>query len=97
MPTTNMIEWTASAGRIHANGEVFNIKGANWFGTEGQHAMLYGLEKHGLDYYLEFLAANKFNSLRRHLGAAEGAQRARAIGGGGRAARRRRRRGRRRR
>ena len=42
-----MIEWTASAGRIHANGEVFNIKGANWFGTEGQHAMLYGLEKHG--------------------------------------------------
>ena len=64
MPTTNMIEWTASAGRIHANGEVFNIKGANWFGTEGQHAMLYGLEKHGLDYYLKFLAANKFNSLR---------------------------------
>ena len=62
--TTNMIEWTASAGRIHANGEVFNIKGANWFGTEGQHAMLYGLEKHGLDYYLKFLAANKFNSLR---------------------------------
>ena len=58
MPTTNMIEWTASAGRIHANGEVFNIKGANWFGTEGQHAMLYGLEKHGLDYYLKFLAAN---------------------------------------
>ena len=64
MPSTEMIEWTASAGRIHANGEVFNIKGANWFGTEGQHAMLYGLEKHGLDYYLEFLAANKFNSLR---------------------------------
>ena len=64
MPATEMIEWTASAGRIHANGEVFNIKGANWFGTEGQHAMLYGLEKHGLDYYLEFLAANKFNSLR---------------------------------
>ena len=63
--STGMIEWTASAGRIHANGEVFNIKGANWFGTEGQHAMLYGLEKHGLDYYLEFLAANKFNSLRR--------------------------------
>ena len=47
MPSTEMIEWTASAGRIHANGEVFNIKGANWFGTEGQHAMLYGLEKHG--------------------------------------------------
>ncbi len=44
--STGMIEWTASAGRIHANGEVFNIKGANWFGTEGQHAMLYGLEKH---------------------------------------------------
>ena len=51
MPATEMIEWTASAGRIHANGEVFNIKGANWFGTEGQHAMLYGLEKHGLDYW----------------------------------------------
>ena len=64
MPATEMIEWTASAGRIHANGEIFHIKGANWFGTEGQHAMLYGLEKHGLDYYLEFLAANKFNSLR---------------------------------
>ena len=26
--STGMIEWTASAGRIHANGEVFNIKGA---------------------------------------------------------------------
>ena len=44
-------------GLLYANGERLNIKGVNWFGTEGQHAMLYGLEKHGLDYYLEFLAA----------------------------------------
>mmetsp|Transcript_61590 Transcript_61590/g.102477 ORF Transcript_61590/g.102477 Transcript_61590/m.102477 type:complete len:601 (-) Transcript_61590:127-1929(-) len=46
------------------DGAIIHIKGVNWFGTEGQHAMLYGLEYRGLDEFLEFLAANKFNALR---------------------------------
>ena len=60
-----MIDFYAPGdGTLRANGRELHIKGANWFGTEGQHAVLYGLEKRSLDDLLAFLAANGFNALR---------------------------------
>ena len=53
--------WRRHAARERAG---LHIKGANWFGTEEQHAVLYGLEKRSLDDLLAFLAANGFNALR---------------------------------
>ena len=52
-----MIDFHAPGdGTLRANGKVLKIKGANWFGTEGQHGLPYGLEERGLDEYLKFLA-----------------------------------------
>mmetsp|Transcript_34602 Transcript_34602/g.76054 ORF Transcript_34602/g.76054 Transcript_34602/m.76054 type:complete len:653 (-) Transcript_34602:916-2874(-) len=45
-------------------GDLVVIKGFNWFGTEGQHAMLYGLEERSLDEYFAFAASNGFNAMR---------------------------------
>ena len=52
-------------GKLHANGERFHVKGANWFGSEGflNHAP-YGLHRHSVSWYMSFLAKNKFNALR---------------------------------
>ena len=60
-----MIDFHAPGdGTLRADGRVLKVKGANWFGTEGQHGVLYGLEERGLDDYLAFLASEGFNALR---------------------------------
>ena len=47
------------------NGEIgLNIRGVNWRGTEEGPYPPTGLDKHDLDWYLDFLAANGINAIR---------------------------------
>jgi endoglucanase len=58
------IEFSSHDERLWANGQEFRIKGVNWFGSEERHGVPYGLNEHPIDYYMDFLKANGFNSLR---------------------------------
>ena len=54
----------ARDGMLHANGEVFHIKGINWYGTEGRQMMLEGLREKPIDRLFDFLVQNEFNAMR---------------------------------
>jgi len=56
--------YAAGDGTLRADNKVLKLKGANWFGTEGQHGLPYGLEERGVDEYLGFLEQEGFNALR---------------------------------
>lgn len=54
----------AGDGKLHANGDVFHIKGINWYGTEGKQMMLEGASVRPIGSLLDFLASNQFNAMR---------------------------------
>ena len=58
------IAFKAEAGHIHANGQKFAIKGANWFGSEDRNGPPQGLDEHGIPWYLAFLRSHGFNAVR---------------------------------
>ena len=54
----------ARDGKLHANGQVFHIKGINWYGTEGKQMMLEGLHVKPIDRLFDFLVEHEFNAMR---------------------------------
>jgi aryl-phospho-beta-D-glucosidase BglC (GH1 family) len=54
----------AHNGKIYANGERLDIKGVNWFGSEGRSGPPLGLDKHKIAWYMDFLRQHKFNAIR---------------------------------
>lgn len=69
-PTANLkppIDFHSKDGQLYANGELFIIKGANWYGAEGPGDLPEGLSgqfAHSMDHYMQLLADAKFNALR---------------------------------
>ena len=51
-------------GTLRANGKVFHVRGANWFGSEGRAGPPGGLQMHSVEYYLAFLRLHGFNAIR---------------------------------
>jgi hypothetical protein len=51
-------------GKLYADGELFNVKGINWYGSEGRTGAPSGMHKHPIDFYMKFLAEHKFNAIR---------------------------------
>ncbi|KAL3915782.1 MAG: hypothetical protein SGPRY_007084, partial [Prymnesium sp.] len=49
---------------VHFDGSAIHLKGVSWFGLEGTGKVPDGLWVNSLDFYLDFLAENKFNALR---------------------------------
>lgn len=49
---------------MHFDGSAIHLKGVSWFGLEGTGKVPDGLWVNSLDFYLDFLAENKFNALR---------------------------------
>lgn len=49
---------------LYANGLPFHIKGVNWIGSENRAGPPLGLDVHDLAWYMQWLKAHKFNSLR---------------------------------
>ena len=43
---TDPIDFVAQDGKIYANGEAFDIKGINWWGSESRNGPPAGLNKH---------------------------------------------------
>lgn len=56
--------WTSEKGNVLLNGQVFHVKGANWFGLETGGANLLGLQRMALTDMLDWLAKEDFNALR---------------------------------
>ena len=54
----------AKDGMLHANGDVFHVKGINWYGTEGKQMMLEGLHVKPIDRIFDFLVEHEFNAMR---------------------------------
>ena len=52
-------------GKLYGDGKPFLLKGINWFGSEHKldHPP-FGLDRHSLDYYMKWLAQEKFNAVR---------------------------------
>ena len=59
-----VFEFEARGGKIYANGELFSIKGVNWFGSEAFNGPPGGLDKHSVGWYLDFLERHEFNAIR---------------------------------
>ena len=51
-------------GQLYANDAIFNLKGANWFGSEGRAGPPLGLDKHSISWYMEWLKEHNFNAVR---------------------------------
>ena len=60
----NNIEWTSFNNQIYLNGERFNMKGLSWFGFETVNGNLYGLDKHSMEWYFEWMVDKGFNAIR---------------------------------
>ena len=61
------IDFHSEHGQLYANGELFIIKGANWYGAEGPGDLPEGLSgqfAHSMDHYMQLLADAKFNAVR---------------------------------
>lgn len=56
--------WTSEDGNVLLNGQVFHIKGANWFGLETAGANLLGLPRISMGDMLDWLVKEDFNALR---------------------------------
>ena len=61
---TDPIDFVALDGKIYANGEAFDIKGINWWGSESRNGPPAGLNKHSIGWYFDLLAFNGFNAIR---------------------------------
>jgi aryl-phospho-beta-D-glucosidase BglC (GH1 family) len=51
-------------GRLYANGQPFDVKGINWFGSETEMTVPGGLRERKLGELLDFVACEGFNALR---------------------------------
>lgn len=58
------VEWTSENGNVLLNGQIFHIKGVNWFGLETPGAKLLGLNQRSMGDLLDWLQAEGFNALR---------------------------------
>ena len=58
------IDFVAKHGRIYANGQLFDLKGVNWFGSESRVGPPGGLNHHTIGWYVDFLARHHFNAIR---------------------------------
>ena len=63
-PISVPIEFLATNNSIFANGQVFTIKGLNWFGFENADGVLGGLGYQPLSMLMEWIKAQGFNSIR---------------------------------
>ena len=58
------IHFEGREGILFGNGEPFDIKGVNWFGSENRAGPPLGLDKHEIAWYMKWLKDNKFNAIR---------------------------------
>eukprot|EP00965_Chrysotila_dentata_P046444 1543358-Pleurochrysis_carterae.AAC.7 len=58
------IVFDAVDGELRANGEPFIVRGLNWFGSEGELGVPYGLKERASEDLLDFVARSGFNALR---------------------------------
>ena len=58
------IVWTSFNNQLYLNGERFNMKGLSWFGFETGLDTLYGLDKHNMDWYFQWMVDRGFNAIR---------------------------------
>jgi len=58
------IKWRSWGNQIYLNGNRFNMKGLSWFGFETSNWNLYGLDKHDVDWYLDWMKDRDFNAIR---------------------------------
>lgn len=56
--------FTAVAGQLRMAETPVKLKGANWFGAEGEGRAPDGLWTHNITFYLDFLVRNGFNAVR---------------------------------
>ena len=61
---TDPIDFVAYNKMLYANGEPFDLKGVNWFGSESRTGPPSGLARHSLGFYLDFLQFHGFNAIR---------------------------------
>eukprot|EP01084_Bolivina_argentea_P232315 391575_1 len=61
---SDSMQWRSYNNQIYLNGNRFNMKGLSWFGFETSNYNLYGLDKHSLDWYLDWIVNNDFNAIR---------------------------------
>jgi endoglucanase len=58
------IEFVSDGGVLYADCEPFIFKGINWFGSEDASRVVQGLHDHPMDFYMDFIARNRFNAIR---------------------------------
>jgi endoglucanase len=58
------LEFSGFAGLLVASGRTFTFKGITWPGAETPVAVPHGLTENSMDYYFDFLHAEKFNVVR---------------------------------
>jgi len=58
------LEFVSDGGVLYADCVPFIFKGINWFGSEDAGRVVQGLHEHTMDFYMKFLASNKFNAIR---------------------------------
>lgn len=61
---TGLPDFTAVGPSVRLAGTELQLKGASWFGAEGQGRVPDGLWRHGIDFYLSFLVEHGFNAVR---------------------------------
>mmetsp|Transcript_57956 Transcript_57956/g.96112 ORF Transcript_57956/g.96112 Transcript_57956/m.96112 type:complete len:577 (+) Transcript_57956:38-1768(+) len=58
------LDWQSYDNELKLNGNRFDLKGLSWFGFETTNYNLYGLDKHSVDWYLDWIKAQGFNAMR---------------------------------
>lgn len=59
-----LLEFKGTDGRLFCNGQPFMLVGVNWFGSEAYNGPPGGLDKHSVEWFMDFLKANGFNAIR---------------------------------
>lgn len=63
-PAARFPEFYGRGGRLHADGAHFDIKGFNWWGSEGEWQLPYGLTNRSAREILRFARKHDFNAMR---------------------------------
>lgn len=58
------LDFHGAHGKLYANGAPFDVKGANWYGSESQTGPPGGLHIHPPAWYFDFLSTHGFNAIR---------------------------------
>ncbi|ELR12201.1 glycoside hydrolase family protein [Acanthamoeba castellanii str. Neff] len=58
------LNFTSEAGKLWVNGQRFKLKGVSWFGFETAACTVHGLWANSYTFFLDFLAAQGFNTIR---------------------------------